>query len=225
MSKYCIISKLLPNTMIKKLHEYGYLTIVVNKQESLNSELGNHPDILCFSFEKGGLVTVDRDLNSKLDIPGIIYTDHRLSNEYPNDCALNCLELGGTLFYNNPFLISTYGSLFSKSVFVKQGYVKCSSIRLNDSAVITSDPSLEKAFKSNGIEVLKVTNDGILLNGFSNGFIGGCAGIDKDKIFFTGCIEKYYDYALIKAFAKRHGIKLISLSEEPLYDYGGLIFV
>jgi hypothetical protein len=109
-------------------------------------------------------------------------------------------------------------------VSFKQGYAKCSVIPVKENAFITSDKSIYKKLTEMKFDCLYADGRGIRLNGYSNGFIGGCVGkVSKDLIVFTGNIELHNDYTSIRDFCRNHGVEIYSLSTEPLYDYGGLL--
>lgn len=148
-----------------------------------------------------------------------------LSAIYPRDCILNCIYAKNNLICGKSVaeeILCEAKSLNYKICFVKQGYVACSTIKLSDTAYITSDVGIHRALNALGFDVLKVSNDGILLNVFSNGFIGGSVlCIDDGFVAFSGNIKLHEDYCRIKSFCDNYHIKLYSLSAEPLYDYGG----
>ncbi len=205
-----LISKILPHSIRDELVRLGYSTIEVRPSENLTTELRFHPDMLCFKLPNGVWLSEANSI--------------KLGNAYPDDCVFNCATIGRTLVFGNEYIAQAHGHLFERAVHVKQGYVKCSTIVLDDSSLITSDPSISNALKDS-FEVLKVTNDKILLNGYNCGFIGGTCGVLGKIIAFTGKIEKHPDYRNIKAFARDFGFDVYSLSDQPLYDYGGLISV
>lgn len=203
-----LISKILPQSIRDEIGKLGYYTSEVEPSNNLTTELRFHPDILCFKLPNGKWLS---EANSM-----------KLDNIYPSDCVFNCATVGQTLVYGNEYISQAYGGLFERAIHVKQGYVKCSTIVLGDSSVITSDPSIYNKL-NRYFNVLKVSNDKILLNGFSCGFIGGTCGVLGKVIAFTGKIEEHPDYKNIKAFADNLGFDVYSLSDQPLYDYGGII--
>ena len=205
-----IISKLMPTWIIDELKKLGYTPKSIEPSSNLTSELRYHPDILTFKLPGGRWIYENAHI--------------RLGNIYPNDCIFNCAQVGNMLVYGNDYIAKHYGHLYEKLVHVKQGYVKCSLIILSDKAVITSDPSIFKMLsKDKNLDVLKITNDGIGLNGYNCGFIGGASGVLDKTIVFTGCIKNHRDYHDIKAFSTNYGINLYSLAKAPLYDYGGIL--
>lgn len=210
-----IVSKIMPQNMLYALCDLGYTPIFAKPSGNLSSELRFHPDILTFRLPDGTWINENT-------------CDIKLNDRYPNDCVFNCATIRNTVIYGNPYIADRYGSMFERTIKVRQGYVKCSTIILGDKGIITSDESIYKALMSsfdvpNDLEVLKVTNDGITLSEYSCGFIGGTCGVLDDLIVFTGNVEKHIDGALIIDFAERLGYKVKSLSNEPLYDYGGIL--
>ena len=65
-----------------------------------------------------------------------------------------------------------------------------------------------------------------MLEGYPYGFIGGsCALFSPDTLAFFGDISKHPDYSNIRSFTKNHGVDIISLSNQELYDAGGIIAI
>ncbi len=210
-----IVSKIMPQNMLYALYSLGYTPVYAKPAENINSELRFHPDILTFRLPDGTWI----DENT---------CDIKLNDRYPNDCVFNCATIRNTLMYGNSYIADRFGGMFERLIKVRQGYVKCSTIVLGDKGIITSDASIYKALTNtfdlpNDFELLKVNNDGILLNGYSCGFIGGTCGVLDDLIVFTGNIEKHIDGTRIIDFAEKLDYKVKSLSDEPLYDYGGIL--
>lgn len=105
-----------------------------------------------------------------------------------------------------------------------QRYTKCSSAVIAENALITADESVYRVCKQHQIDVLKIRSGHIGLSGYDYGFIGGCCGmISRDMLAFSGEIRQHPDYDIISAFAKNYGVRLLSLSKEPLYDIGGIL--
>lgn len=124
----------------------------------------------------------------------------------------------------DPSLLSFLQSTGKQILYTRQRYSKCSAAVVYDNALITSDPSIEKISRQNGIDVLKIRSGFIELDGYTYGFIGGCCGLlSRDILAFSGCIEQHPDYQAIKAFARNYGVSLLSLSGEKLYDIGGIL--
>lgn len=147
---------------------------------------------------------------------------------YPNDVAYNAAAVGKCLFcaekYTDAEVLSQARRLGMDIVNVRQGYAKCSTVSVSKNALITSDAGIAKAAVRFGLDVLKVTNDGVRLDGFGCGFIGGASCRipcpDGDVIVFTGDIDAFLpDAAAIRSFCAAHGVRVVSC-EGDVYDYG-----
>ena len=158
----------------------------------------------------------------------IIQGKNYVDPEYPKDIALNCVIINGILFHR---LDSTDKAVLEyayenslKLVNVSQGYTKCSTVIIDKNSVITSDEGLFRAYKREGIDALFVSYEGIKLDGYSNGFIGGAGGmISRNTLAFYGNISDYKDYNIINEFLTGKKISVKSLSDSVLYDYGSII--
>ncbi|NCA92940.1 hypothetical protein EOM82_06835, partial [bacterium] len=184
------ISRIIDKTVYDSLINLGTEPIFLEPTVNLHSELRFHPDILTFNISDG-IWLAEKQNEYMFDFCKLIKTGNLLSDGYPNDCIFNMVSVGKRLIcgkkgYTDEKLFQS----FDKVIHVKQSYTKCSTAVLDDESFITGDPSVYKALKENNFNILKVTNKGILLNGFSNGFIGGCCGkLDKNILAFTGRIE------------------------------------
>ena len=220
--KAAFVSQILPYDIRNELTKAGVQCIDVKAAEYITSELKYHPDIVMLNVEEG--VWYTEKSNEQMFVFGELRRLSRdLGNKYPLDCLLNHVVAGNTVICGKSTDIRIFGK--EKDIIkVNQAYAKCSTVIVNESAFITSDKSIYKALKTNGFDVLLTVNDRIGLNGYSCGFIGGCAGkIAKDTIVFTGNINKHKDAANIKSFCANHQTQIISLCDRPLYDYGGIL--
>lgn len=142
--------------------------------------------------------------------------------------SLNICILDGKVFAcpktTDPLLLTTLQSSGKRCLTVRQRYTKCSMAVVSAHAVITADTTIEKACCHTGIDVLKISPGHIALDGYAYGFIGGCCGLlSPDCLAFSGRIEQHPDYQAMKAFARNHGVSLLSLTDDPLYDIGGIL--
>ena len=152
-----IVSQILAPEILRELELLGYKHMFAKPSQTLTTELRYHPDILGFRLPDGKWIS---------EADGIVLTDG-----YPGDCIFNCVSIGKTLIYGNSFIAQKFGCMFDYMLKVRQSYVKCSCIVLDDKAMITSDPSIYRALNGT-FDVLKTSNENIFLNGFSCGFIG-----------------------------------------------------
>ena len=95
-----------------------------------------------------------------------------------------------------------------------------------NNTIITSDIGIYKTLLKEKINVKLVTTDGILLNGYKNGFIGGtCGFISNDKLLCYGDVTKYKDYDIIKKIADIENVELIFPKNTDFVDLGGIISI
>lgn len=231
--KNLIVSKILPDIMRNKLLAYGYNCIDAGINKAIDNETAYHPDMQLFKLRNDTILCA-RGLGIISEISNygynVIQTEESVGGKYPFDCLLNCLFAKDSLIcgrYVAREIIEECNRDGRSVIHVKQGYAACSTVKLSASAFITSDITIQKALTQIGCDVLKVSNDGIGLRGFNNGFIGGCAFADTDSeyVFFTGDIGKHLDYTEIAAFCRKHKKTPVSLSDGALYDYGGAILL
>lgn len=154
----------------------------------------------------------------------------KIGKTYPENVRLNCLFVGSKLYGKLSAVDSSVLDYCDKNdiqtVNVNQGYTRCSTLVINDNAVITADKSVEKALKSNGVEVLLISTGHILLEGFDYGFIGGAGFTDSGTTTFFGDITKHPDYEKIKAFCETHHTSVCILCKnQPLTDIGGVVIL
>ncbi len=217
--KKAFVSQIISDEIRNNLNSLGVETIDAPECKSLNSELRFHPDIILNNPTEGIWFSAGETNVNNLLTKG----QSELNNKYPMDCIYNCFIIDSVL-YGGKNIAPEISEYAERQVKIAQGYTKCSTVILNSESFITSDVSVYKALTNEGKNVLKVTNEGILLNGFSCGFIGGCTGVLGDKtLSITGNARFLTDYDSIVGFCANIGYKVISLSNEMPYDYGGIL--
>lgn len=234
--KKVIVDSRIPESSAKGLSSLGYKLISLPPFPALQVPVSAHPDMLMFIFGKNVICHKDylKIAHKELDeITALGYTpiisDEPISSDYPRDILFNALKIGKNIYAKLDSVSKFILDLASKEGYslktVKQGYAKCSVCPVGDKAAITSDSSLCKAMREDGIDVLFISPKNIRLDGYDTGFIGGCSGEDSDNIYFSGNILLHPDGKLISDFCEKHQKKAVSLSEEPLYDVGSLFFL
>ncbi len=228
--KRVFVSQLLPNEMMSELTDMGIRAYKLGKTDNISSELAYHPDILVNNFRKGfwmcesGAKYIPRDFPRSM----ILESESELGHIYPYDCLFNNYRIGKNLICGKgvDYLIKAYAMYDEyRIVYVQQNYTKCCSIPITQNAVITCDFYLARALRTNGYDVLTVNDsDDVGLSGFSHGLIGGCAGKLSEKLLvFTGNLNLYKYGNEIRDFCANHGVDAYSLSNNPMYDYGGIL--
>lgn len=238
MKKTVFISGLEPE-FIRSLNNLGINTLTVNENPRLDSATSRHADCALFSADGKTFFVEQGNYNNIVNYltigegkqksdEGAVLPVENIHSPYPNDIALNCKTFGRYILCNvthasagiRDFALSHGYEL----IHCNQGYAACSTVKLSDNAAITDDESVYDTLSSIGIDCLRVSKGSVKLKGFDYGFIGGCCGlIEKNKIVFTGSIDKHTDSEMIKEFLSKHNIEYINLTDTELVDIGGII--
>lgn len=168
-------------------------------------------------------------LAEKLSKERLIFCNKKVGKKYPENILLNFLYLNNTLYGKlsaiDKNLLDYCEENNTRAININQGYARCSTLVLNKKAVITSDLSIEKALKKDGVEVLLISAANIVLDGYNYGFIGGASGkIDDNTVVFFGNVEMHPDFDKINNFCIKHNISIkIICKNMPLTDIGGMV--
>ncbi|MBF1295677.1 MAG: hypothetical protein HXM96_06255 [Parvimonas sp.] len=194
--------------------------------EKFNKNYNDHPDL--------SIVKIDEDIyieNSVYDyyseyLSGFNFKKVDVSNFKNGERVLNIAKNKKYFFHNEKFTtIEIFEKLRLNREYVKinQGYANCSMICFKNH-IITSDEGVYKTLKAENIDVELVTNEGIILKGYKNGFIGGtCGFVSDDILLFYGDVTKYPDYDIIKRVADEENVKILYPKDETFIDLGGII--
>ena len=112
--------------------------------------------------------------------------------------------------------------LKAKHVLVNQGYAKCSIVPVNKKSIVTSDKGISDAWENSGGKALLIRPGHVKLPGYKSGFIGGAAGVTKERVFFVGRLAFHPDAQAMRDFINKAGKNIIELYDGPLYDVGGV---
>jgi len=139
---------------------------------------------------------------------------------------MNAARVGKWLICNKAFTDESIISSTSSKYIIdtSQGYAKCSTLVVDENSIVTADIDIATKSKACGIDVLKIEQGSIKLDGYNYGFIGGCgAKIDENTMYFTGDIKSHLQGNIISEFINNKGIKIISGSSKELIDIGSII--
>ncbi|MBK7213784.1 MAG: hypothetical protein IPH88_10925 [Bacteroidales bacterium] len=232
-----IVDKRLPSDVKNKLSSYG--EVVEFFTEGITYEaISGHPDIF-FCKTDEGLIAAPNAPDQYLDILNkkgvhIIKGEKEVGSKYPETARYNAVV-------NSDYLICNMGAVDSVVketgrrkadsseekilLNVNQGYTRCNLIDLGNNSYITSDKGIFNILVSNGLNVLFLEPAGILLPGFENGFIGGCAGVWGNTLFLAGNLNKYPEGEKIREFLAWQSMEVIELYQGPLIDGGSILFL
>lgn len=214
----------------------GFDMITLPPFSALDPRVASHPDMLMLPL--GDRLFVHKDYyhsaKSKIDIIcsaarlSLCLTDDRTEASYPFDISLNIANIGAHLIgLRNRMAkaVLAYAENIGQPIInVKQGYAKCATVILGDKAIITADPLIEAAGHSLSLDVLRITEGHIALDGYDHGFIGGASGVYRNTVFFCGSLVSHPDGNRIASFCQSHGFEAVCLSEDLLYDVGTMFF-
>lgn len=202
------------------------LLLPVNPQ--LDPRISFHTDLSVFSFGQTLICApfIFELLKENLYQFEVIKGEETQS-PYPYEVLYNAALVGRKLFcnikYTSPTILSECEKREITFVNVPQGYAKCSTVIVDDMSIITSDSSIQKAAEKEGIAALFVSNEGVFLDGYPNGFIGGASTVTEKEVIFTGDIFRSPDAEKIIEFIEKRGKKPVFFSNMPLYDLGSPI--
>ncbi len=148
-------------------------------------------------------------------------------NSYPQEAALNLFHLGKRLFFSpkasDPGIVNSL-TMFGdfEPISVKQGYLRCACLPVDDESMITADPGIARAARSAGLQVLQIQPGHVALEGYPYGFLGGAGFLlQKDTMVLSGLLDGHPDKGRIEVFLSQRGVTLRVATQEPVFDIGG----
>ncbi len=219
-----------PQWLKKAFLTHGINLIEIGTCKSLQAPVAHHIDMMTLQIADKVLATPETEFIGK-HFPGkeILVTKEHLSSKYPNDVLLNAVLLSDYLICNTNTVaneILEFAEWQGKTVIhVNQGYTKCATCIVSNTAIITEDESIYEACKD-VLDVLLIGKGEVELPGYEYGFIGGASALIDDTVYFFGNIRNHSDYEAVQQFVLEQNKKIVSLSkEEKLLDIGGILIV
>ncbi len=213
----------------ESLTSLGCLVRRLPGTDHIASPVSGHPDLLAAKLPSGELLITkhyyeeNRVFFGTLGLP-LVLTEEVLSPCYPGDVLFDALAVGNTLYGKDGAVSKRLLSGYSRFVSVKQGYTRCSVALLSEHAAVTADSRLAATLRRDGLCVLTIRPGYIDLPGYPYGFIGGAGGRLRPGYYvFFGNLLSHPDGETILAFAEEQKISAVSLSDEPIRDYGGIL--
>lgn len=227
--RYFFINELLPQEIRTALSMYGKC-VPLPAFDALPHPVCRHPDMLM--AETRGTIFIHREFGKAqeilrgLGIPFFI-SEAPVKSTYPHDVPLNCFTVGNYLFAKKNAVSKTVLWEVTKKggtlLPVSQGYAKCSTA-VAGGAIASADKGIVRAAERVGIPALLLPSHKIGIEVYDTGFIGGASVLlNKNTLGFFGNIEEYPSYEELKRFFSTMSVETVSLSEKPLFDYGGAI--
>ena len=216
----------------------GYNPIRLPRDPCLGEAVCSHPDTLLFKLGNEIFTTADycdaaayvfSDIREYAPHIRINFTSDVRSPRYPNDCKLNALVMGKRIFANTVSLSETVAMTARargyEIIHTTQGYPACTVLALTEEHAITADKGMAKVLAEQGINVTLIREGHISLPPHEYGFIGGASGVTDGSVYFFGNLRSHPDAEIIENAINAAGLSAVSLSDEPLRDLGGMIFL
>lgn len=227
--RYFLVNAALPQDIRTALSRYGEC-ISLPPFERLPHPVDQHPDMLMAQI--GEMIFVHREYEEGqrlLDKLGVPYhlSEKAVGEKYPEDVALNCFAAEGVLF-GKLTAVSDEVKQFATArgmrlVNVSQGYAKCSSAQIGD-RLVSADIGICRAARDAGLRTLLIPPGHIGIACYDTGFIGGASVVlDEKTLGFFGDLGRHPAGEDIRAFFEDVEIEIVSLSGDPLFDYGGAV--
>ncbi|MBR7081590.1 MAG: hypothetical protein IKI49_02635, partial [Oscillospiraceae bacterium] len=143
--------------------------------------------------------------------PVIKADDGEVWGEYPQNAAFCAVVLGGKLIHRLDITLHKILKYAQNAglelINVRQGYTRCSCVVVDDGALITSDSGIAAALsRRRDIEVLKIQQEHVALDGFEYGFLGGTSGRVGREVIFNGDLSDHPDGEIIRDFIESRGL-------------------
>ena len=235
--KIIIVDNRISQKCERALEKEGFYLIKLPPDPNLGEAVRSHPDTVLFYCDEEIITTAEycdvaayifSDVREFAPNVRIGFTDDRRSDRYPYDCVLNSLVIGNKIFCKADTVSEGIKDFATRHgyeiIHTKQGYPACSVLAFGDSA-ITADRGLAATLENNGIKVTLINEGGISLPPHSYGFIGGASGVVGNKVYFFGNIDLHPDAEIIREAITSEGYIPVSLSDEELSDFGGIIAI
>lgn len=225
-----IIDKKIPEEAKQALAAFGELMELATTGITYEA-ISGHPDIFFCQADRLLIVApnVPKDCRALLKKRNVLFSrgEMPVGKQYPETAYYNAVIADGCLIHN---LILTEPQVFNQVVegswiHVLQGYTRCNLIPLCNRSFITSDRGILKELRKKDFRILYTDPQGILLPGFTHGFIGGTCGILGRRIFFIGSLRHYAQGDAIREFIRDLRYEIVELYDGPLFDGGGVLFL
>ena len=217
--------------VVESLSKYYNGQIIKTKANPyLDKRVAFHPDMQFIDFGSDVFILKGSEYLIEIfkSLGKTIHITSQPNSQYPYDVLCNGKLIKNNFVCNKKTIfcgILEYAIKKEYNVIdVKQGYTGCSILAVNESTVITGDAGLDRILPSKGLISIFVDNRGITLPGYSNGFIGGSGGFYGDYYAcLTGVLNSNEDMKQIENAFISNGVKLVTLTDEPMIDVGGII--
>lgn len=230
-SKLVIVDARCSSKIFENLSAYAEEIFRFQTTEVTYVSISCHPDIFIFQEREELIIAPNapQNLFKKLDELAIPYHygESKVGKELHNSCFYNALATPTCFFHREGFTDSVvWASQESKKkIFLPQSYARCSLLAISEDAFITSDAGIHKELQKHSFASCYFSPEDIKIETHRYGFLGGTCGLRQDKLFFLGNPLKHKDGKKLCDFIESYSLEIVSLSNDFLYDGGGVFFV
>lgn len=239
-----LVSEETPESERKRLSAWADV-LSLPPDPDLAPPVASHPDMICVAFRgkiffsrryAEAFPALIREIKARSGFEAVL-SDAPRSGKYPFDVGANVLFwerrdgeplLVGRLDAVFPEILSFAEDEGIRRINVRQGYAACSCLAL-PGALLTADDGIIKALAPFSDSAFWVPNEGILLPGYDEGFLGGTSGVldsnGEKRVFFFGDPSSMEYAETLSRLLDRYEAEPVLLSEDPLTDRGGIRFL
>jgi hypothetical protein len=226
----CIADYRLPKETIRTLEKMCEV-LLFSARGLVYDAVSGHPDLFLCKTDSGLIYAPNCPSEIILQLQTkkieLVAGLKKTGNHYPETSAYNCVTSENYLIHRQILTDSVIKNAFHDKIAidVKQGYARCTTMALPGNRFLTSDAGILKKLTARNLEALFVNAEGIVLPGLNHGFIGGVCGLINDTLVITGSLKHHPQNSEIEQFIALSNCKLFELSDAPLFDAGGLLFI
>lgn len=232
--KKVIINRESSFKILNELSKLGYEVILSAEIDNFSSSIKLHPDIQLHVIDENNIVCAPNCYEYyKSVLPNkinLIKGKKELGVTYPDDCAYNVARVGEYVICNTNVTDKTILNCYKNNksiIHVNQGYTKCNICIIDNHTILTEDIGIHNTINDNNLKIKSylIPKGSIRLKHFSYGFIGGASGKAENNMLWYGNILKFPYYSVIKSVTQDRKMKNISLSDDPIEDFGSIIYL
>ena len=253
MSTVIVSDRIYPSLKEALVKKHSLLELTPLGQ--LYEGVGDHGDLHCHKC--GEKLYVSKELQLYIEETGIILPGkyevivQELGGKYPGTVPLNAISGADYLIANRNAvakeILEVHEKLGHRIYHVKQGYVRCTTLPVSDSLLITDDEGIYRSLVASGDwngwayeeaairtmtsdvcagsekAIILVRRGDILLPGFAGGFFGGCCGVVEDVLYVNGDLAIHRDASIIEEIVHAICMEIVDVPDQPLVDVGGIM--
>ena len=195
------------------------------------NSISGHPDIFMYQDDNNLIIAPNSpellfNFLKKHTIKFQIGRNH-INETVTNSVRYNCVSTDSMLLHKKDMTEDSILETNFKKTFINlpQAYARCSMIHLGNDVFVTSDLGIKKELDKHKLQNFYFSPEDIQIIDHKTGFFGGTCGVYNKKIVFNGTIDKHKSGKDLRAFLTKLNFEIITLSDDFLYDGGGIFFI